>query len=54
MSVSVERVTSEVTVDAEPGQAGPASASAETAVMKDFLAQMARDRARTAAEGFDD
>lgn len=54
MSVHVERVTSEVTVDAEPGQPQGATVSAETAVLKDFLAQMARDRARTAAEGFDD
>jgi len=57
MAVHVDEMVSEVT--AEPGSAGGGGASEpvkweERARVHDAQAQMARDRWRTAAEGYDD
>jgi hypothetical protein len=53
MSIHIEEITSEVIVENQPGSP-PSAESPETVRVQDLLAQMARNRWRTAAEGFDD
>ncbi|MCX6595579.1 MAG: hypothetical protein NTV70_04360 [Acidobacteria bacterium] len=55
MSVVVNEVTSEVMVDPAPGAAPAGQAGGNApAQVQEHLLDMARDHARTAAQGFDD
>jgi hypothetical protein len=55
MSIVVNQVTSEVMVDPAPGTAPASQAGGNTPVqVQEQLLDMARDHARTAAQGFDD
>ncbi len=55
MAVHVDEMTSEVSAEAEPpAAAGEAVKWQELEQLRDAHAEMARDRRRTAAEGYDD
>jgi hypothetical protein len=56
MAVHVDEMVSEVTAEPDPAEAGASHPAnwEEKAATYEAIAQIARDRLRTAAEGYDD